>query len=161
MNFDKAFDQLIGNEGGYSFSPSDPGGETMWGVTSTVARANGYSGPMKQLPRETAAAIYRKHYWDVINADVLPAQLRFHIFDAAVNSGPAQAAKWLQHVAGVKEDGIIGAMTISAIAKMDGHEVAMAFTGVRLDFMTSLPTWGAFGRGWSRRIASNLQIKED
>ena len=99
MNFDQAFDRLIGHEGGYANSPSDPGGETMWGVTKNVARANGYEGSMMNLPRDTAKAIYRKQYWNAIQADKLPEALRFHVFDAAVNSGNKQAVKWLQRAA--------------------------------------------------------------
>ncbi|MGJ7512332.1 glycoside hydrolase family 108 protein [Variovorax sp. GT1P44] len=159
MNFDQAFDRLLGHEGGYSFSPSDPGGETMWGVTAVVARANGYAGAMKQLPRDTAKAIYQRKYWDAIQADKLPEALRFDVFDAAVNSGVSQAVKWLQRIAGVGDDGVIGPMTLNAASKLDGNAAAAAYSGVRLDFMTSLPTWGAYGRGWARRIASNLQAK--
>ncbi|MCZ3110867.1 hypothetical protein NYZ20_18695, partial [Acinetobacter baumannii] len=72
MNFDQAFDALIGHEDGYSNNPADPGGETMWGVTLTVARASDYTGPMKDLPRDTAKAIYRAQYWDAVRADQLP-----------------------------------------------------------------------------------------
>jgi lysozyme family protein len=157
MNFDDAFDRLLGHEGGYSFSPSDPGGETMWGVTAKVAYANGYTGRMKDLPREKAKEIYRAKYWDAIKADQLPAALRFEVFDAAVNSGVSQAVKWLQRVVGVGDDGVIGPMTLGAANKLDGKSAAAAYNGMRLDFMTSLPTWAAFGRGWARRIASNLQ----
>lgn len=157
MTFEDAFDRLLGHEGGYVFSPSDPGGETNWGVTATVARANGYAGPMKVLPRDTAKAIYRKAYWDAIQADKLPGALRFEVFDAAVNSGVSQAVKWLQRIAGVVDDGLIGPMTINAANKMNGLAAAAAYNGVRLDFMTSLPIWGSYGKGWARRIASNLQ----
>lgn len=157
MNFDDAFDRLIGHEGGYSFSPSDPGGETMWGVTAKVAYANGYTGRMKDLPREKAKEIYRAKYWDAVKAEQLPLALRFEVFDAAVNSGVSQAVKWLQRIAGVVDDGVIGPMTLGAAAKLDGKSAAAAYNGMRLDFMTSLPTWTAFGRGWARRIASNLQ----
>ena len=156
MTFDEAFDRLLGHEGGYSYSPSDPGGETMYGVTARVAAANGYTGSMRALPLETAKAIYRKSYWAPIRADELPDALRFHVFDAAVNSGVSQAVKWLQSVAGVGEDGVIGPLTMAAVAKLDGSAAA-AYSGIRLDFMTNLPTWGAFGRGWARRIASNLK----
>jgi lysozyme family protein len=157
MNFDDAFDRLLGHEGGYSFSPSDPGGETMWGVTAKVAYANGYIGRMKDLPREKAKEIYKAKYWDAVQVDRLPLALRFEVFDAAVNSGVSQAVKWLQRVVDVGDDGVIGPMTLAAANKLDGKSAAAAYNGMRLDFMTSLPTWGAFGRGWARRIASNLQ----
>lgn len=129
----------------------------MWGVTADVARANGYAGRMRDLPRDTAKSIYRLRYWDAIRADELPDALRFEVFDAAVNSGTSQAVKWLQRVVGVVDDGKIGPLTIAAANKIDGYAAAAAYNGMRLDFMTSLPTWGAFGRGWCRRIASNLK----
>lgn len=155
MNFDEAFDRLIGHEGGYANHPSDPGGETMWGVTARVARANGYQGDMRALPRDLAKAIYRKVYWLAVKADQLPERVRFDVFDAAVNSGTTQAAKWLQRAVGVTDDGSIGPATLTAANATDAM-LAARFNGQRLQFMTDLPTWGSFGKGWARRIASNL-----
>ena len=54
---------LIEREGGYVNHPADKGGPTCWGITEAVARAHGYSGAMRQLPREEAAGIYRRLYW--------------------------------------------------------------------------------------------------
>jgi lysozyme family protein len=157
VTFDEAFDILIGHEGGYANDSRDPGGETMWGVTARVARADGYTDDMRALPRDRAKAIYRAKYWDAVRADELPAGVRFAVFDAAVNSGVGQAVRWLQRSVGVGEDGAIGPMTLAASQRADGLRLAVVFTAERLDFMTSLPTWGAFGRGWARRIASNLK----
>ena len=39
--FDPLFERLMDHEGGYVNHPSDPGGETMWGVTKRVAVAHG------------------------------------------------------------------------------------------------------------------------
>jgi lysozyme family protein len=157
MNFDDAFDALLGVEGGYSNSPSDPGGETMWGITRRVALREGYSGDMHLLPRETAKAIYRRRYWDAVMADRLPEAVRYTVFDAAVNSGPPQAITWLQRALDVGEDGVIGPLTLDAVNKASGLRLGVLFNAERLDFMTSLPTWGAFGRGWARRIVTNLK----
>lgn len=156
MDFDKAFDRLIGHEGGYSNHPADPGGETMWGVTARVARANGYTGPMKDMPRSTAKDIYRRLYWDAVKADQLPEAVRFDVFDGAVNSGVSQSAMWLQRAAGVADDGVIGPKTISAASDV-GPVIAARYNGHRLEFMASLSTWSSFGKGWARRIASNLK----
>lgn len=157
MNFDAAFDRLIGHEGGYAFHASDPGGETMWGVTSRVACADGYRGDMRSLPRERAMSIYRRLYWDAVQADSLPAALRFDVFDAAVNSGVRQAVKWLQQALGIKDDGIMGPQTLASAAHCDPIATAARLAGERLDLMTSLPTWSAFGKGWCRRVAANLK----
>lgn len=158
MNFDDAFDLLIGFEGGYTNSPSDPGGETMWGVTRKVAMQEGYAGDMHILPRDKAKDIYRRKYWDAVQADQLPVACRYSVFDAAVNSGVAQAVKWLQRAVDVADDGVLGPMTIKAAQEANGVRVCVLFTAYRLDFITSLPTWGPYGRGWARRIAGTLQI---
>ncbi len=154
MNFDQAFDELLGHEGQYANHPSDPGGETMWGVTKRVASAEGYSGEMRLLPRETAKAIYLKRYWTPIMADRIPVAARYSVFDAAVNSGNKQAVMWLQRALDVVDDGVLGPMTVQAMERAPGLRLAAAFNAQRLDFLTSLPTWGAFGRGWARRVSA-------
>jgi lysozyme family protein len=156
MNFDQAFDRLLGHEGGYVNDPRDPGGETNWGITVSVARAEGYGGPMRDLPRDTAKAIYKAKYWAPVHADELPDSVRFDVFDAAVNHGTSQAAKWLQRAAGANADGVIGAQTVAA-ARAAGPLIAAAFNGYRLQFYTDLNTWPTFGKGWARRVATNLQ----
>lgn len=156
MDFDQAFDRLMLSEGGYANHPADPGAETMYGVTARVARAEGYVGEMRDLPRETAKAIARRRYWDAVRADELPSAVRYPLFDAAYHSGPAQAVKWLQRALGVGDDGKLGPITLAA-AHRAGAQAAVRMTAERLDFMTSLPTWPSFGKGWARRIASVLK----
>lgn len=156
MNFDQAFDLLIGHEGGYSNHASDPGGETMWGVTRKVALQEGYTGAMRTLPRDTAKDIYRRRYWAAVSADLLPEPLRYSVFDASVNSGPEQAAKWLQRALRVAEDGHIGPLTLAAANVGNAYRLVTTMNAARLSFMTDLPTWGVFGRGWARRIAAIL-----
>lgn len=157
MTFDEAFDLLLGHEGGYSNHPNDPGGETMWGITRRVALKEGYTGDMHVLPKELAKDIYRRKYWDAVKADSLPDALRFSVFDAAVNSGVQQAVRWLQVAVDVVDDGVLGPMTLQAAQRANGHRTAVKLNAERLDFMTSLPTWGQFGRGWARRIVGNLR----
>lgn len=156
MNIDQALKRLLGNEGGYVDHPKDPGGATNYGITQRVARSHGYQGDMRNLPLSTAVSIYRSDYWAPIKADQLPEGLRFHVFDAAVNSGSAQAIKWLQRAAGVEQDGVIGPRTLSAASIVSPAK----YSAIRLRFMTDLSTWPTFGKGWARRIADNLEIDE-
>lgn len=156
MNFDAAFEKLIGHEGGYSNNPADPGGETMYGVTFRVARAHGYTGAMRDLPLDTAKAIYRKSYWDTVRADELPDSVRFDVFDASVNSGPGQAIRFLQRATGVADDGRLGPLTLRAVKAMDPQLLDKRVNGYRLRFMAELKSWPSFGRGWAARIATNL-----
>ena len=156
MNFDQAFDKVVAHEGGYSHHPLDNGGATNFGITYAVARENGYEGDMRDLSLETAKAIYKKCYWDAVKADSLPHDLRFHVFDAAVNSGVTQSIRWLQRAINVGADGIIGPITLTAVQHAPGYVTAARMSGYRLSFMTGLKTWPAFGAGWARRIAANL-----
>src|SRR5690625_1688136 len=45
-------DDIIRVEGAYSNNPADKGGETMYGITVSVARANGYSGRSEEHTSE-------------------------------------------------------------------------------------------------------------
>lgn len=157
MEFDAAFEKLIGHEGGYVNHPNDPGGATMYGITERVARAHGYQGHMYDLRLPEAKHIAKVAYWDKVRADDLPEGIRFDVFDGAYNSGPAQAAKWLQRACEVKDDGQIGPVTLAAAHSIDSAILLARYNGHRLEFFTDLPTWGTFGKGWARRVANNLK----
>ena len=77
----------------------------------------------------------------------------FSVFDAAINSGPGRAAKWLQACVGVEPDGGIGPKTLAAVAAFDPRELVEDYAKRRLSFLMDLPHWGTFGKGWSRRVA--------
>ena len=153
MNFDKAFETLLGHEGKYSNDSRDPGGETHWGISK-----RSYPGlDIKNLTQADAKAIYKQDYWDKGQCDRLPSGLAFDFFDAAVNSGIGQASRFLQRAVGLVDDGYIGPLTIAAIMRLEPEVVQARFNGHRLEFMTKLSTFEVFGKGWSRRIAQNLQ----
>jgi len=156
MTFDEAFERILGLEGKYSNHSADKGGETMWGITWKVARAHGYQGPMQHMPTDVAKAIYRKSYWDAAGIDMLPADVRFVVFDGAVNSGVVQSVRWLQRAVGAKSDGVIGPRTLEAVRALHGARVTSRYNGHRLQFMAGLSDWGYFGKGWANRIANNL-----
>jgi lysozyme family protein len=128
----------------------------MWGVTERVARSWGYTGSMRDLPRSVAKEIYQALYWSKVRAEEMPEAVRFDVFDTAVNSGVAQSIKLLQRAAGVKDDGVIGPKTLSAVRGMDPQLLDKRFSGHRLRFMTTLKNWPPFSRGWASRIATNL-----
>ena len=157
-NFDKAFDLLIGNEGGYVNNPSDPGGETNWGITRAVAVDNGYTGSMKSIPKEIAKQIYKKMHWDKLQCDQLSFSVAFQLFDAGVNHGNSQAVKFLQRSLSVVDDGVIGAKTIAATNSLDDLQIVMLFNAERIEFYAALKTFSTFGKGWVRRVASNLKL---
>ena len=60
---EKIINEIIRVEGGYVNDPRDSGGETNFGITVAVARANGYNGRMDCMPRDVAFDIYSAKYW--------------------------------------------------------------------------------------------------
>ncbi len=158
MDFDTAFTTLLKYEGGFSDHAADPGGKTRFGITEAVAREVGYRGDMRELPIDLAKRIYKGRYWEAVRADELPAEVRYAVFDAAVNSGPRQAIRWLQRAAGAKDDGIIGPKTLAAVRAADPERLLRRMLAQRLRFMAGLPNWPTFGRGWARRIADLMEM---
>lgn len=153
-SFDDAFTALVGNEGGYSNNPADPGGETMWGITARVARAHGYAGQMRDLPLAMAKSIAKTVYWDPLHLDEFDPRIAFQMLDANYNGG--YTVKWAQAASGAVVDGKMGPLTIAAIKAADPHAFVLRFLAQRLKYLNSLKTWPTFGRGWSNRIADNM-----
>ena len=153
-NFPQALKQVLKYEGGKVDDPRDPGGRTAYGVTQDTYNAwrkkQGLpNADVFTISQADVAAIYRQEYWDSIRGDDLPSGVDFAVFDFAVNSGVSRAAKTLQSVVGVTQDGQIGPATLQAARAY----VGLAVTNKRLAFMQSLSIWSTFGKGWSARIA--------
>ncbi|MCL6741997.1 hypothetical protein LZ518_12740 [Sphingomonas sp. RB56-2] len=174
MDVDALIDELIEREGGYVNQPADKGGPTRFGITEGVARAHGYAGPMSTLPREEAAAIYRRLYWLRPRFDDIAKRsprVAAELFDTGANMGPAVAATFLQRALtalnrGGKDypdlvpDGRVGPATIAALdaflearGKTGGETVLLraleALQGERyLRLAEKRPANEAFLYGW-------------
>lgn len=156
MTFDEAFAALLQHEGEWSNHAADPGGKTRWGITEMVARSEGYKGDMREYPLTEAKKVYKRRYWDAMRLDEIRPELRFDLFDTAVNSGVGAATTWAQRLLNIKADGVIGPITLQALSTCNPAKFLARYNGHRLMFMTGLPTWPSFGRGWARRVAENL-----
>lgn len=156
-NFDTALERVLHHEGGFTNHPRDPGGMTNLGVTQRVWEE--WVGhpvdekAMRALTPGDVAPMYKRKYWDKVRGDEMPEGLDYMLFDTAVNSGPGRAIKLLQACLGVTMDGAIGPKTMAAIKQADQQRLVTDYAKVRLDFLGALPTWDAFGKGWSRRVA--------
>jgi lysozyme family protein len=153
MNFEQAFERLIGHEGGYVNHPSDPGGETKYGISRRAYPGEDIAG----MTLERARQLYARDYWGPAGCDAVPPGIKFDLFDMAVNSGVKAAVRTLQRAVGETADGIMGPRTLQAVQSMRPERLVARFSGHRLELLADLPTWPAFGRGWARRLASNLQ----
>lgn len=149
---------VLRHEGGWADHPRDPGGATMKGITLAAFRAARGAGRTKEELRAISDAdvadIYRQRYWSATRGDELPAGVDHALFDAAVNSGPRRAARWLQRALGVLPDGTIGPRTITALAGRDPIQLVDQVCDSRLDYLVTLPTFSAFGAGWTQRVAT-------
>ena len=156
MDFDRAFDALIGHEGGYLSAQAarrqgDPGGETNFGISKAA-----YPGEdIASMTLERAKTIYRRDYWGPAGCDSVPDAVKFDLFDMAVNSGVRAAVRALQQAVGEVQDGTLGPKTLQAIQSMPPDRVRLRFSAARRLLMTSLPTFPTFGRGWMIRVAKN------
>jgi len=156
-NWEQCFAMVLKHEGGYVNHPKDPGGMTNLGVTKRAWEQ--YVGrevdeaTMRGLTPEKVKPFYKAMYWDKIKGDQLPSGVDYAAYDLAVNSGVGRAAKYLQQIAGVPADGVIGPKSMEAILACDAAETVDAICDRRLDFLKALPTWETFGKGWGRRVA--------
>jgi lysozyme family protein len=174
VDVDRLIGALIEREGGYCDHPADKGGPTCFGITEAVARAHGYAGPMRLLPRDEAAAIYKRLYWLRPGFDQVAsrsAAIAAELFDTGVNMGPAVATTFLQRALtalnrngsdypDLTPDGRIGTQTLAALdaflklrGKRSGETVLLraleALQGERyLRLAERRPANEAFLYGW-------------
>ena len=182
MSVEDLIDELIEREGDYVNHPADRGGPTRFGITEAVARAHGYAGAMAELPRNEAAAIYRRLYWLRPRFDRVSdraARVAAELFDTGANMGPAVASSFLQRALtalnrGGKDypdlvpDGRVGPVTLAALdaflesrGRKGGETILLraleALQGERyLRLAEKRPANEAFLYGWlANRIGEN------
>lgn len=164
MDFEQAFDRLVGHEGGFRDDRRDPGNWTGGRVgvgqlkgTKYGIAANTYPDlDIGDLTLDQAKAIYRRDWWDAIGADEIDGAITYQVWDFAINAGMGTAKRALQRAVGVADDGAFGPVTLSAIRRASVPDVLLRFNAQRLRFYTSLAKWPEYGKGWTNRVASNL-----
>lgn len=150
--FEKAVSLILKHEGGYVNHFSDPGGETKYGISKR-------SYPkldIKNLTVEQAKDIYYHDFWLKAKCDKMKYSVAIQVFDMAVNAGVSRAIKILQKVLGVTQDGIIGPVTLGAVAKMT-EGMFIDYFAERQYYYQSLKTFSTFGKGWTRRNIETLK----
>jgi lysozyme family protein len=173
MKVDQEIDALIAREGDYVDHPADRGGPTRFGITEQVARAYGYHGDMRQLPRATAKDILLKRYWIGPGFDDVAAfapRVAEEMFDTGVNMGVSIPPPMLQRALNllnrgggdypdIAVDGRIGPMTLDALRRFIGKRgvageavLLKALDGFQVgryaDITEARPANEAFFYGW-------------
>jgi len=148
-DFNLAIDTVLTNEGGLSENPSDPGGLTNFGISQRSYP----TVDIRNLTRETAAAIYQRDFW---HYDAVQSQpMATKIFDMSVNMGHA-AIRILQTCLGVTVDGIWGPGTCAAVnAAGDSllSDYRLALGRHYQNLVLANPALAQFLKGWLRRAA--------
>jgi len=145
--FDKAFELVIGAEGGYSNDKRDPGGETMYGISKRQ-----YPDlDIKNLSLQHAKEIYYRDYWTPIEACRLNERLAIYYFDCAVNQGVPTAKKLMQKHCRVAPDGIIGNATRLAMMALKPDD-DNKFMCLREDRYRKTANFDIYGKGWLNRL---------
>jgi len=152
-NFKSCIDRVLTAEGNYVFDPSDPGGETKFGI----CKRSYPNLDIKNLTRDQACALYHRDFWAKLNVDTLPISIAFQMLDFAVNSGSSTVTRACQRALGVADDGHIGPVTLNKLGSTEHHIFAMRLLAQRLRFMVHCVNWPNASRGWSLRIATNLE----
>jgi len=169
--FDIAIPHVLAWEGGYVSHPADPGGATNRGITIGVFKKYAQSllsieptlENLKALTEVQAKAIYKHAFWDRMQGDKIDSQQMASImFDGFVNCG-ANGIKMMQRVIGVKEDGIFGPNSLSALNTITAEKDAEIhiytwYKGLRKQYYENLaerkPAMKVFLKGWLNRIES-------
>ena len=162
--FKKAFEEIIGIEGGYVNDVHDKGGETKYGISKRAyPQLN-----IKSLTLEGAKNIYYNDYWFVLKLDYIDNyKIQAELFDTAVNMGVYKAQTILQDALNLMNrnqknykdlivDGVIGNKTIQAYNKVDKDILFKVLNG--LQFMNYVricerdKTQERFFNGWMKRV---------
>jgi len=163
--FSDVFTLVVGTEGAaLSSDPADPGNWSSGVVSqgSFVGSKYGISAAafpnvnIANLTYAQAQALAKQNYWDPYQLDQLNPLMAYLIFDAAYN-GFAHLVTTIQGIAGVAQDGIIGAQTIAALRALSPQRFALAFMAARFNYWASCANWPADGRGWVNRGATVMK----
>jgi lysozyme family protein len=160
-------DDIIRREGAaYTDHAADRGGPTKWGITqATLAsyrKIQVTPFDVAALTETDARAIYtelfiRRPHFDQINDE----RLRALVIDCGVNHGTGTAAKWLQTVTGVHDDGVLGPVTLEAVNALPATVLHRRILGLRIKFygriITNDPKQAVFAAGWMARAAEFLE----
>lgn len=164
-SFETTFSRTIGHEGKFQANPKDRGnwtggkegvGElkgTKWGLAAmTYPHLD-----IASITLEQAKEIYYNDWWLKLKMERWPNVMKYQMFDAAFNHGSGRANQFLQYAARVKDDGVIGPKTITAVNMTDPNDLVLRFLAKRLRYFTEVKTWAEFSKGWSLRVAQCLE----
>ena len=166
MNFSDMMVRILAHEGKFTNNPLDRANWTSGKIGRGELKGTKYGISamtyphldIKNLAYGMACDIYYKDFYLPFSGAVAGQAARYQLLDYAVNSGVSRATKALQKAVGAVPDGWIGPKTTAATLRTSDESITILVLADRLEYMASLSVWNTFGRGWARRIASNLRF---
>jgi lysozyme family protein len=125
---------------------------TKFGISAAAYPGEDIAG----LTLERVKILYKRDYWGPAGCDVVPDNIKFDLFDAAVNSGVRGAIRMLQRAVRENPDGVLGPKTLQAIGSLDSTKALLRFNAGRLATYTNDTGWDEYGKGWINRVATNM-----
>jgi lysozyme family protein len=145
--FHNAVQFVLDEEGSGSNLRDDFGGMTKWGISSRI-----YPKVVEtSFSRDDAISIYQRDYWLRCRCDQMPPGMALLILNCAVNQGPETAIKILQRSLRLKDDGVVGAITLGALKQAAAVSVINEFAAQQLIHYFGDKQFNEFGLGWTRR----------
>ena len=166
MRTNDIIDGIIEREGGFVDNPADRGGPTKYGITlSTLEAWRGKrvtAWGVKLLGEAEARSIYHDEFLVKPGFSKIKwFPVRLFSLDSAVQHGPGRAIRWLQKIAGVTVDGILGPVSLEAINRLDPDVLYRQMVAERCRFygrlITDDPTQAVFAAGWAARLAEFIE----
>ena len=155
-------------EGGFVNHPNDPGGATNKGVTIAVWKKQGYDkdgdrdidvADLKLITVEDATKILKLNYWNRWFGDKIENQAVANTLVDWVWGSGAWGVKIPQRLLGLKEDGVVGYITLDALNKAIKEDKIGFITKLykaRYDYINSIirsnPKLAVFKTGWLNRM---------
>lgn len=152
-------------EGGFVNDPDDLGGATNKGVTigtyTQYRKSKDLSLPtiedLKNISDDEWMDILKALYWDRWKADRIVSQSIANILVDWVWASGIHGIKRPQRILGVKDDGVVGSITINALNKYNNQqELFDKIKEDRVKFIEEIclkrPTNSKFKRGWLNRL---------
>lgn len=153
-NFDECIDFILDHEGGYVNHPSDPGGETNFGIAKKFYPHL----DIKNLTEKQAKEIYYNDYWLKLKCDKMPLPVALMVFDSGVNQGLVASAKILQRALRITDDGAIGSKTLDAIEDSKPSLLLPELCARRCHYYAGTRNVDTFGLGWMRRAIACFDL---
>lgn len=135
-------------EGGFVNDPADAGGATNKGVTIGTWRQVGYDKDgdgdidvqdLKLLSNnDVRDRVLKPHYWNRWKADNIQSQKIANILVDWVWGSSKHGIVIPQRLLGVKDDGIVGEKTLSAVNFADPDQLFDAIYKARVDFLNEI-----------------------